>query len=61
MLFLTRNLKDEGITVVSSTGEKLKFYIMEVRGSTVRLGFETFKGFEVWRSEVMERKSKEKG
>jgi len=60
MLHLVRNLKDEGITIIAPTGEKLKFYVTEIKYGCVTLSFDHFDKFGVWRSEVLTKMQKEK-
>ncbi len=59
MLHLVRNLKDDGIVITTPDGNQLKFYVTKVMGSCVTLSFESFKGFQVDRGEVLERKKEE--
>ncbi len=61
MLYLKRDLKDDGIVVISPEGKELKFYITDIRGTRAKLGFEDFNGFQVWRSELWERKRLDSG
>ncbi len=55
MLFLTRDLKDDGIVIIAPNGEELKFFITQIKGGQVRIGFEKFENFRVWRGEVWKK------
>ena len=54
MLYLTRKI-NEGITIISPTGEELRFRIGKIQGKQIHLAFEKFKNWGVWRDEVYDR------